>query len=279
MSEKPRNSRGGQTAFTLIELLVVIAIIALLLSVLIPALNLAKERAKSIQCKANLKSQLVAMKLYLEENDSEYPLSFEYIIDGYTGPLAHQWHDRNADPAVNPQYEGAIWPYIETMKSSMCPTFSGFAKLSGHTNDSVPYDPLYSYSQNGFLGHSIGVLKESQVYHPANVLVFVEETIWRINDRKPPNTPTPLAATWILNDTNFLARHRDDGNFPGDTMATYHATSTAAKDEGMANTVFVDGHVGLSDPWDNEVINGKEFRNSYLLSFPRKGARSSTKPY
>ena len=112
--------------FTLIELLVVISIIALLLSVLLPALKIAKEKAKSIQCKANLKSQHVAMKLYLEDNDSEYPLSFQYIVDGYPGggtpslePRNCQWHNREIDPAVNPEYAGAIWPYIETMKSSL----------------------------------------------------------------------------------------------------------------------------------------------------------------
>jgi prepilin-type processing-associated H-X9-DG protein len=76
-----------------------------------------------------------------------------------------------------------------------------------------------------------------------------------------------------------MARHPSDNLFPGDTIATYHATSTAAPNKGMGNTVFVDGHVELSDPWDNELIGGKEFRRSYLLSFPRKGARNSAIPY
>lgn len=288
---------NGKKGFTLIELLVVIAIIALLLSILLPSLKIAKEKAKSIQCKANLKGQHAAMKMYLMDNDSEYPYSYQYIVNpapngeaaGYPAEISPrncQWHNRNIDPAVNPEYEGAIWPYIETMKSSLCPTFKSFAKLSGHTNDSVPFDPVYSYSMNNYLGFDrtpsggqVGVKKETQVFNPAGILVFVEETIWKINETKPPNTPTPLAATWILNDTNFRARHRGDPLFPGDTIATYHATSTAAPNEGKGNTVFIDGHVELSDPWDNEMIGGKEFRRSYLLSFPRKGARNRVIPY
>jgi prepilin-type N-terminal cleavage/methylation domain-containing protein/prepilin-type processing-associated H-X9-DG protein len=281
--------------FTLIELLVVISIIALLLSVLVPALQLAKEKAKSVLCKSNLKSQHTAMKMYTEDNNSEYPLAPQYIVDTYndagnplpgTQPRNCQWHNKELDPARNPDYEGAIWPYIETMKSSLCPTFKSFGKLSGHTADTIEYDPQYSYSQNNYLGYPeddagnrIGVKKETQVYNPAGILVFVEETIWKIDETEPPNTPTALAATWILNDTNFRARHRSDNLFPGDTIATYHATSTAAPNKGMGNTVFVDGHVELSDPWDNEIIGGKEFRRSYLLSFPRKGARNLKMPY
>lgn len=288
--EAQMNSKKG---FTLIELLVVIAIIALLLSILLPTLKIAKERAKSILCKVNLKGQHVAMKLYLEDNDSEYPLSFRYIVNGNPGggvpalnPRDCQWHNREIDPASNPEYAGAIWPYIETMKSSLCPTFESFAKYSGHTSCNVPYDPVYSYSQNNFLGigedsagRRWGVKKESQIFGPSGVLVFVEETIWRINENDPPNTPSSLASIWILNDTCFMARHPSDNLFPGDTIATYHATSTGAPNEGMGNTVFVDGHIELSDPWDNEIIGGKEFRKSYLLSFPRKGARNSAIPY
>lgn len=235
---------AAQRAFTLVELLVVIAIIALLLSVMLPSLKLAKEKAKSIQCKANLKGQHAAMKMYLIDNDSVYPWSHEFIVNGYPAgapaldPRDCQWHNRKIDPAIDPRYAGAIWPYVETMKSSMCPTFGSFAKLSGHTAcPSIPFDPVYSYSQNTYLGFDIdpvtklkyGVKKETEIFSPATVLLLVEETIWRIDQTKLPNTPTPLAATYILNDTGFIGRHRQDPIFPGDTIATYHETSTSAQ--------------------------------------------------
>ena len=55
--------------FTLIELLVVIAIIALLLSVLLPALKKVKESARSIACRAHIRQYLMANHAYSANND------------------------------------------------------------------------------------------------------------------------------------------------------------------------------------------------------------------
>jgi prepilin-type N-terminal cleavage/methylation domain-containing protein len=70
-SRRLAHIRAG--AFTLIELLVVIAIIAVLASMLLPALARAKEKAKRMSCISNVKQIATAMFMYVADNNQQYP--------------------------------------------------------------------------------------------------------------------------------------------------------------------------------------------------------------
>jgi len=98
----------NKTKFTLIELLVVIAIMAILASMLLPALGKAREKAQSITCVNNLKQVGMAMTLYGDENDgwwlhgqgciaSEYPYSGVARIAGYLGGPSYSQISGSAD--------------------------------------------------------------------------------------------------------------------------------------------------------------------------------------
>ena len=238
-------------AFTLIELLVVIAILALLMSILMPALNRVREQANSMVCKSNLRQYGIAGTMYVNDNDLYFPYAF-YWLYTYKSlwsyypvhPLVCRWHDDIVDPP-----DGSLWPYLKAKKIHMCPTFKSLVptygtKHAGHVT-SININAQYSYAINGFIAfdkfnpnaantqEQIS-LKVTTVKSPGEVFFFSEENLWTI----------PGISTFALNDNSIGAGPR-----PLDSFATYHSTKRSGSgkggglDKGVANAVFVDGHV------------------------------------
>ena len=82
------SNQTGRRGFTLIELLVVIAIIAILASLLLPALSKSKTKAQGIKCLSNLKQLQLAWHFYADDNNDRITSS------GYKKPVeATSWVD------------------------------------------------------------------------------------------------------------------------------------------------------------------------------------------
>ena len=74
--------------FTLIELLVVIAIISLLVSILLPSLQKAKDLAKGVVCTTNLRSISIQLQFYSDDTEGQFPMAHLWNYDGWIETLA-----------------------------------------------------------------------------------------------------------------------------------------------------------------------------------------------
>lgn len=106
-----RCTRRASGAFTLIELLVVVAIIALLITILLPSLQAARERAKDTVCKSNLHQLIFGVTYYNQDNNGKMP----YILGTDRG---------SGRPNNAPFYQYhqlfMFWPYVKNLKSFVC---------------------------------------------------------------------------------------------------------------------------------------------------------------
>jgi prepilin-type N-terminal cleavage/methylation domain-containing protein/prepilin-type processing-associated H-X9-DG protein len=234
--------RHARRGFTLVELLVVIAIIALLISILLPALSKAKKQANTIKCLASLREIGNAFGMYSVENKGMWPVcSYDtYQRDAIYGggSITWYWYNFLQKYMTKGQVGGAALSSADRTEGRKnifwnCPEWEGIAALA-YNGNVYPYSTGYgfNYSPNitvDYPANGANIPDKEK----ANIRSFAKGKFYKQVQYSHPSERALIADAnfYVLQERDDIAAVTDADKVPPQHVASYLTLWTGAVGE------------------------------------------------